>query len=41
MLEKIVNEKALYFSYEYNLSQSAQTTINNLLDGEEKKIEEI
>lgn len=41
LLEKIVKEKALYFSYEYNLSQSVQTIITGILDSEEKKVEEI
>lgn len=40
MLEKVVKEKALYFSYDYNLSQSAQTTISRIVE-EESKIEEI
>ena len=40
MLERVVKEKALYFSYDYNLTQSAQTVLSRYVD-EEAKVEEI
>jgi hypothetical protein len=36
MLEKIIKEKAMYFSYDYNLTQSSQHIINGILGEREE-----
>lgn len=42
MLEKIIKEKAMYFSYDYNLTQSSQHIINGILgEREEWKVQEL